>query len=464
MPNSDLFDDLNSILKKELGMTVEKHLRSYMKNKRKVEIPKYNTFISDNISLDVDEEIIIDCKGKCTLLSTSMFIDNWIYIDEQGISYIYLNILCQYANLNHINTIVIPDFIDVIIINSELEIEYNGNIIFNENLKAIASYYEPVDSNYIIVSNNNIYFRCLDNSNISTIDSLDFSKCKNISSLVSGSFCNINIDNLIFSPYLSLIQKESFNKKVNNITLSEDIIIEPSVMVYINKCNNVKATKINRKNLGIILSSKMNYITDKLILDTTDMFMYLHRNKFTISYNNFNTLYIEMSPTKFMDDCGVFVKKLMNYANSNDILNMEVYDRLLGNEKLEEELEDELLNIFKTVFINSYKGNLFTTLNSKIIIECLEHSCISFFDYVYYCSDFINLSSLYKQCLSYICKIVSDSYKIVNIVFYNSDIGNEIDDIINREYILSKVCSRNNILKSQYNFSVDKTLTRLLGE
>lgn len=462
MSNSDLLDDLNRTLSEKLRLTVEEHLRNNMKTKRKVEISSYDTFISDNISLDVDEEIITDCKGKCILLSTSMFIDNWLYIDEQGVSYIYLNILCQYANNNQLNTLIIPDFVDVIILNSKSEIEYNGKIVFNENLKAITSYYEPADKNYIVVSDNNIYLRTI--SNITKINSLDFSKCKNISKLVSGSFCNIEIQNLIFSDYLLLIQREAFNKEVNNITLSENIIIEPSVMEYINKCKSVRAIKINRNNVEIIISPKMNYITNKVILDIPDMFMYLHRNNYPISYKNFNTLYIKISPTKFMDECDVFIKKLMNYANDNNILNMEVYNRLIDNK----ELENELLNVFNTIFINDYKGKLFTNFDSKIIIKCLEHSNISFFDYLYYCSyycsDFINLNTLYKQCLLYIYKIVSDSYKRVNIIFYNGDISNEVDDIVEREYILSKICSKNNKVRTQYNFSVDKTLTKLLGE
>lgn len=462
MSNSDLLDDLNRVLSEKLRLTIEENLRLNIKNKRKVEIPSYDTFISDNISLDIDEEIITDCKGKCMLLSTPMFIDNWLYIDEQGFSYIYLNILCKYANNNNLNTLIIPNFVDVIIINSKLEIKYNGKIIFNENLKAITSYYEPADKNDVVVSDNNIYLRSI--SNVSTIDSLDFSKCKNISKLVNGSFSDIEIQNLIFSDYLLLIQKGAFSKKVNNITLSENVIIEPSVMEYINKCNGIRAIKINRSNVEIILSPKMNYITNKVILDIPDMLMYLHRNNYRISYKNFNTLYIKMSPTKFMNECDLFIKKLMNYANDNNILNMEVYNRLIDNKELDKELENELLDIFNTIFMNDYKGKLFTSLNSKIIIKCLEYSNISFFDCLYYCSDFINLTTLYKQCLLYIYKIVSDSYKIVNIIFYNGDISNEVDDIVEREYILSKICSQNNKVRTQYNFSVDKTLTKLLGE
>lgn len=455
MPNSDIFDDLSRNLIQQARITKEKNFRSNIKNRIVVEIPKYDTFNSDNIYLDADEEIITDCKGKCVLLNTSMFIDNWIYINEDGFSYVYLNILCEYANLNNINTIVIPDFIDVIIVNSGLNIEYSGKIIFNENLKAISSYYEPVDKNNIIVSINNIYFRSVENI---SIYSLDFSKCKNISMLVSGSFFNINIRDLIFSSYLLLIKSNSFNKKVNNITLSDGITIEPSVMMYINKCNGIRAAKISKDNLGIILSLERHYITNKLILDT-DMFLFLCKNSYSISYKNFNTLYIQMSPTKFMNECDIFIKELISYANDYDILNMEVYKNL-GDK----ELEDELINIFKTLFTDNYRGNLFITLNSDIIIKCLEQSHISFFDYVYYCSALINMSSLYKEFLLYIYKIVSDSYKTVNIVFYNSDIGNEIDDIVNREYVLSKICSKNNKLKSKYNFSVDKTLIKLVGE
>lgn len=400
--NDDILNEINNSLKYKLyEMTFEKSfsfLSSYC-----CDILSYNSFLIKNINLNISIEDINNLKTRCLFLKASMLIDDWLYIDNQGLSYTYLNILCEYALKHNIRDLSIPDFIDVLIINSDSKINFPYTIIFNENLSAITSKPEVEGSDDTIqVYKNNIIFHTLifqgDSEVCSYIDTMDFRNCKNFTVLRDCSLLNININNLLFGDSLARICEYGFNKQVKNLEISSVNYIYPAILDLVENVSKKRYAVLDNKNiLNVVSTSK--YITNKIICYNESLFIL--RNNPMISYKNFNTIYLPIHIISF------------------------IYT--LVDEK---ELAEGYIHLDNALLFNM-------------------------FSIIYFYRNMLEKNKIYKYLFLQAIRLINyssyDYDKTFNIIFYNASMNNNA--IIDRNYILSRVYKRT-LCNHKYIFTI----------
>lgn len=308
---SDISFYLNNWLNLEEYIYFEESIRpsEYIKSY----IPSYDSFKSYKVNLGVNVE---ELKARSALLNSDMFLDNWLYINKQGISIVYLNILCKYAKYHFLNEIRIPEGIDVIVIKSQQKINYRGNIIFNKDLKAITSHCNFMDNTnevYIYMSNILMNYYKKNSKKSCYFESLDLSLCENFDRINLGSFFNIKINKLILNKGLNEIEEGSFNKKLGSISGISMEYISPKIFDMINNVQQIDYVVLNDSNIKN-LSNKSQYISDTVVIDGI-ISSYHILYKYPICYCNFKNLYMPSSNLTSIKDISSKYQDALSFIN-----------------------------------------------------------------------------------------------------------------------------------------------------
>lgn len=251
-------------------------------------------YFSD-LNLNFNSEDLEEVKLRCLSLSTSIEIDDYIYVNEFGISYADLDIILQAADVQNILNLIIPEGIDVLILRKGYY-NYSGSIIFPSSLSLITSEFdkeEPQELNNCI----DIDFTNIKSNKKSFFNVLDFSKCNKLLEISSRGLSNLEINELRLPTSLTRLNSYCFRGSfIKKIDLSNIISFHSEALTD----GKYKDYKLNELYSDILMNEfaprKNDMIFDNIILDVdgyieANCFSFLNNLYLPISYKKFSSLF-----------------------------------------------------------------------------------------------------------------------------------------------------------------------------